>query len=65
MFTQLLDLLYVFVENSNQNMVSFTWLAKHPMRPQPSAGNTTVSAPSQARLRKWRYCECSIWSYSS
>jgi hypothetical protein len=44
--------------------VNFTWLAKHLMWSQSSAGNTTASAPSRACLRKCQYCECSIWSSS-
>jgi hypothetical protein len=45
--------------------VSFTWSAKHPMWSRSPTGITTASAPSRARLGKWRYCDCSICSSAS
>jgi hypothetical protein len=43
----------------------FTWSGKHPLRSWSLTGNTTASAPSWARLGKWRFCECSIHSFAS
>jgi hypothetical protein len=45
--------------------VNFTWSAKHPMWSRSPVGITTASAPSQVRLGKWRYYDCSICSSAS
>jgi hypothetical protein len=45
--------------------VSFTWSVKHLMWSQSPTGITTASAPSQTRLGKWWYCDCSICSFAS
>jgi hypothetical protein len=48
-----------------KGQVSFTWSMKHPMWSRSPAGITIALASSQAWLRKWQYCDCSICSFAS